>query len=353
MSSADSTIAVESTSSAGAKTAAPSDASQIEDVITSPSNDDGVAGVSSVCDGNSHANVTNTIDADGASAPADVPDVTPVTPPWRVGLNIGHELDVLDNENNWCTSTVIRADVDRVCVRYHNSGEEYDEWILRDSHRLAIRASRAPYVEDTEATAAAKAHAAAASNMTVQLNPVDSVQATWQSNLKLGDVLEACDLLRVWHTGTVVDCGVHFVRVRFQGRHDSGEWFQRTCDRLRPSQMAVIHADLHPLPPVPVFRAGEKWRGELTAGSLVDMQGTAGGTWSCCVVVEATSHMVWVKYHGWSVTSHAIALVRESVSHSLCSFWFGRAVQGSQLERVASTFISALITQRLTCDRDS
>ncbi|TMW61523.1 hypothetical protein Poli38472_012714 [Pythium oligandrum] len=56
---------------------------------------------------------------------------------WRDQLQIHQLLDVLDTSNRWCEATVLGMSRWKVHVHYQSWPRKWDEWILRDSERLA------------------------------------------------------------------------------------------------------------------------------------------------------------------------------------------------------------------------
>lgn len=68
---------------------------------------------------------------------------------WRTTLQVGDVLDALDTSNSWYTSTVRQVRPDAVEVHYHGWGDRWDEWIPRDSDRLARRGTRCVDRPDT------------------------------------------------------------------------------------------------------------------------------------------------------------------------------------------------------------
>ena len=59
---------------------------------------------------------------------------------WRTNLNVGDELDVLDENPGtkyWCPARVIEIESKQVKITYLDWSSKYDEWIDRSCKRLA------------------------------------------------------------------------------------------------------------------------------------------------------------------------------------------------------------------------
>jgi hypothetical protein len=280
------------------------------------------------------------------------------TAEWRAALRIGSVIDCQDPEESWYTTTIVNVDLpnDRVGVRYHSWGEQYDEWIDRRSIRLQPQGSKAAaFVADATATAVAAAALAAygprgAGSLVAATTAADedgsaggsgstaaagstaqsAVSVAWRRGLQPGDLVDVHQTGGGWMAGTVVDASVRYVRVRLANQEEDGraattdpfaeqessllpssaslgQWILRLSDRLAPrgthvaldasSSSGPTNAAPQFLPPL--LSASERWRSDLRPGSFVDWQAKLGGGWYSGTVVDCSSHMLLLKYHGW------------------------------------------------------
>ena len=127
---------------------------------------------------------------------------------WRVDLEVGDELDVLDENPGlkfWCPARVIEIESKRVKITYLDWSSKWDEWIERSSDRLAVFGTHVFRVGST---------------------------------LKVGQRIEVYDehpKRQIWTVSFVCDVEPARVKVHFVGfAKKFDEWLPRDSKRIRP-----------------------------------------------------------------------------------------------------------------------
>ena len=127
---------------------------------------------------------------------------------WRVDLDVGDELDVLDENPGlkfWCPARVIEIESKRVKITYLDWSSKWDEWIERSSDRLAVFGTHVFRVGST---------------------------------LKVGQRIEVYDehpKRQIWTVSFVCDVEPARVKVHFVGfAKKFDEWLPRDSKRIRP-----------------------------------------------------------------------------------------------------------------------